>query len=96
MINLLDIKNFMMTIFYLYRLQKKIIFSQLRSLIESFQDNSKCKLIIYDIGLEKSGRDIKKEYKDIEIRTFDLKNILNLLVSILMESWETMLGNQSL
>ncbi len=74
MINLLRYKKLYDDNILFISAAEKNYFSQLRSLIESFQDNSKCKLIIYDIGLEKNQVEIlKKEYKDIEIRTFDFK-----------------------
>ena len=74
MINLLRYKKLYDDNILFISAAEKNYFSQLRSLIETFQDNSKCKLIIYDIGLEKNQVEIlKKEYKDIEIRTFDFK-----------------------
>ena len=74
MINLLRYKKLYDDNILFISAAEKNYFSQLRSLIESFQDNSKCKLIIYDIGLEKNQVEIlKKEYKDIELRTFDIE-----------------------
>ena len=53
---------------------EKNYFSQLISLIESFLSHSKCRLIIYDIGLEKNQVEkLIKEYPDIELRIFDFK-----------------------
>ena len=53
---------------------EKNYFSQLIALIESFLSHSKCRIIIYDIGLEKNQVEkLTKEYPDIEIRTFDFK-----------------------
>lgn len=53
---------------------EKNYFSQLIALIESFLSHSKCRIIIYDIGLEKNQVEkLTKEYPDIEIRSFDFK-----------------------
>jgi len=53
---------------------EKNYFSQLVSLIESFINNSNSKIIIYDIGLEKNQVEkLRKEYAEIELRTFDFK-----------------------
>ena len=74
MINLLRYKKLYDDNILFISAAEKNYFSQLRSLIESFQDNSKCKLIIYDIGLEKGQIEIfKKKFKDSELRKFNFK-----------------------
>ena len=53
---------------------EKNYFSKLIVLIESFLSHSKCRIIIYDIGLEKNQVEkLTKEYPNIEIRSFDFK-----------------------